>query len=167
MDHALYRFYNGNGALLYIGIALQPFARMGQHRREKSWWGEVATVTIEHYVSRPKAMAAERAAIKAEKPRYNVVHNRDKPPVTCTYTTWWDGEMITLYNVAPLTHSARCWKCGYFEITTQVILETPGIPEVGAQGRVRCPLCGCMADTCLFTDNGAEEYDGRLEWVSN
>lgn len=168
MDHALYRFYDANGALLYIGIALQPFARMGQHRREKSWWGEVATVTIEHHHSRADAVAAERDAIKAEKPKYNVVHNRGKPPVICTYTTWENDGLITVYNVAPLGRRAKCYHClGLTLITAELIREQPKPPEVGPHGgSLPCGFCGLPAETNSLSDNGPDEYPGRVAWVS-
>lgn len=171
-DHALYRFFGADGALLYIGIALQPFARMGQHRREKSWWGEVATVAIEHHVSRADALAAERLAIKAERPRYNVVHNRDRPSVICTYLTWEHGRQMTLYNVAPIGRIVRCLFCRKrFKITRRAIdqyAERHGKPpEVGPHGgHLDCPGCGCPAETSRLTDNGCEEYNGRLECLT-
>jgi predicted GIY-YIG superfamily endonuclease len=75
-SHALYRFFSGDDELLYIGISLEPAARWGQHRADKPWWSEVATVTVETVADRELALAAEREAIIAEQPRYNVVHNR-------------------------------------------------------------------------------------------
>lgn len=74
-QQALYRFWDADGALLYIGISLDPGKRWKQHRDDKPWWSEVAKVTVEPHPSRPAAMDAERAAIAAERPRYNVVHN--------------------------------------------------------------------------------------------
>jgi predicted GIY-YIG superfamily endonuclease len=167
-NHALYRLFGADGTLLYTGVALQPFARMGQHRREKSWWGEVATVTIEHHDSRADALAAERAAIKAEKPLYNVVHNRDAPPVICTYTTWENGGLITLYNVAPIGQYAKCWRCGCLsQITGERIKRQPKPPEVGPHGGgLPCPGCGWKAETNVLSDNGADEYPGRVECLT-
>jgi predicted GIY-YIG superfamily endonuclease len=74
--HALYRFFDAGGQLLYVGISLDPGARWKQHRSDKPWWGEVATVTVEPHETRAAVVQAERAAIIAEKPKYNVVHNR-------------------------------------------------------------------------------------------
>lgn len=74
-DHALYRFYASDGALLYIGITLNPGARWPKHRDNKPWWSEVAEVRLESHPSRQAVLDAERAAIIDERPRYNVVHN--------------------------------------------------------------------------------------------
>lgn len=72
---SLYRFFDGAGALLYIGITNKNSKRWDGHVREKQWWGRVRTATIEHYADRPATMAAEQAAIKTEKPEFNVQHN--------------------------------------------------------------------------------------------
>jgi hypothetical protein len=74
--HALYRFFGADGSLLYIGLTMNPGTRWPSHAREKPWWLAVHTVTIEHFPDRPSVEAAERAAIRAERPRHNVVHNR-------------------------------------------------------------------------------------------
>lgn len=76
--HVLYRFYDTAGALLYIGITLNPGERWKRHRDEKPWWTEVANITLQQHGSREAVLAAERAAIETETPRYNVVHNRPK-----------------------------------------------------------------------------------------
>jgi predicted GIY-YIG superfamily endonuclease len=75
MMHALYRFYNACDELLYVGITNNPAARFRQHADAKDWWAEVATIRIEQHGSREALMDAERQAIKAEQPAYNVVHN--------------------------------------------------------------------------------------------
>jgi predicted GIY-YIG superfamily endonuclease len=72
----VYRLRDADGALLYVGIAGNPGRRFEQHAGEKPWWGDVATVGLAHYESREAAAAAEMAAIKEERPRYNVVGNR-------------------------------------------------------------------------------------------
>jgi predicted GIY-YIG superfamily endonuclease len=73
--HALYRFYNAAGELLYIGITGNLGQRWDQHNAGKPWWAEVASSTVEHFDSRTAVLAAEKAAIAAERPKYNVVHN--------------------------------------------------------------------------------------------
>lgn len=72
--HALYRFFDEGGELLYIGITNNPTARFRQHGSDKDWWHEVATIRMERYSSRDAVLVAEKRAIIEEKPRYNVVH---------------------------------------------------------------------------------------------
>jgi len=69
----LYRFYDGSGSLLYVGIAGNPGRRFEQHAKTKHWWADVASVAITHYQTRDEALVAETAAIQTEAPAYNIV----------------------------------------------------------------------------------------------
>lgn len=75
----LYRFFDADEVLLYIGIAGNPGRRFGQHSTgpdAKPWWHRVDHSTMEHFESRAEALEAEKAAIIDEHPLFNVVHNR-------------------------------------------------------------------------------------------
>ncbi len=78
VPHALYRFFGSDGSLLYIGLTMNPGTRWPAHSKDKPWWLEVHTVTSEHFPDRPTVEEAERTAIRAERPRHNVIHNRPK-----------------------------------------------------------------------------------------
>lgn len=69
---ALYRLYNEANELLYIGIAFNPTRRYNQHRKTKTWWPEVARKEVCWYENRTEAEDAEDAAIRDERPRYNI-----------------------------------------------------------------------------------------------
>lgn len=69
---ALYRLYGESGQLLYVGITRNPDARWGTHSMTKPWWAEVASRAVEWHPSRSVAQRAERIAIVAERPLYNV-----------------------------------------------------------------------------------------------
>lgn len=75
---ALYRLYSDEGVLLYIGTAKNPLRRWLEHADSKEWWDEVHTFRTEWHPSLEHARAAERSAIHAERPRYNVVHSIDR-----------------------------------------------------------------------------------------
>jgi len=75
---ALYRHYDKNDALLYVGISLSSIARMVQHKQKADWTGDAVKMTTEWLDSREEALEAEKIAIKEESPLYNIVHNR--PP---------------------------------------------------------------------------------------
>jgi predicted GIY-YIG superfamily endonuclease len=70
---ALYRIYDADGALLYVGVTGNPKRRFAEHASDKSWWALAARRDIEWYESRASAEMAERAAIRAHDP----YHNRD------------------------------------------------------------------------------------------
>lgn len=74
---ALYRFFDQSGQLLYVGITLEIAWRWKSHSKSKPWWRSVSRATIEHFDSRAAALAAERDAIAAERPLWNIVHNGD------------------------------------------------------------------------------------------
>ncbi|MDX2697586.1 GIY-YIG nuclease family protein [Streptomyces ipomoeae] len=71
---ALYRFYDAVGALLYIGICSEPLKRWYTHAG-KEWWPEVETFRVVWHPSRAEAERAETEAIRAERPRHNIVFN--------------------------------------------------------------------------------------------
>lgn len=68
----VYRLYSELGDLLYVGISVNPQARLAQHRR-RDWGRGVADVTVKWYDDRESAKAAERAAIRDENPLHNIV----------------------------------------------------------------------------------------------
>ena len=71
---ALYRFYDGEGTLLYVGITKRPPTRFDAHAADKPGWPEVTRIEIEWCESRAEADRRERTAIKSEHPKWNVIH---------------------------------------------------------------------------------------------
>ena len=71
---ALYRHFDAEGRLLYVGVAANPLRRLAQHEKHAAWFGAVAEIKIEWFASRPKALRAELSAIGKEQPLHNVVH---------------------------------------------------------------------------------------------
>jgi hypothetical protein len=67
----LYRFYDKDGVLLYVGITSVGPSRWSEHRRNRPWWHEVQSSKIEHFPTRQDALLAESLAIRIESPRYN------------------------------------------------------------------------------------------------
>jgi len=75
-DQQLYRLYDADGTLLYIGISYSAITRYAQHKATQPWIGDVCRIQIEtHDVSRAELEQLERAAIIAEKPKHNKTHN--------------------------------------------------------------------------------------------
>ncbi|WIB72599.1 GIY-YIG nuclease family protein [Curtobacterium sp. MCBD17_026] len=73
----LYRFYDADDALLYVGITNDVVTRFRVHRRQSTWWTAALRCDWRVYGSRESAAAAEAAAIQLEKPRHNAI----QPPV--------------------------------------------------------------------------------------
>ncbi|MFI5992424.1 GIY-YIG nuclease family protein [Streptomyces sp. NPDC051362] len=68
---ALYRLYDEDGVLLYVGITNMPNVRFASHSM-KSWWKRVARKDIAWFDNRQKAEQAETKAIHEERPVFNV-----------------------------------------------------------------------------------------------
>jgi predicted GIY-YIG superfamily endonuclease len=80
-ETALYRIFGVSDFLLYVGISNDFGRRWKQHAREQPWWDERRRLTVDEWFPfRSEAKAAERAAIKAEHPKYNKVHNVSRLP---------------------------------------------------------------------------------------
>jgi predicted GIY-YIG superfamily endonuclease len=77
MSEVLYRFWGKNKELLYIGISKSFGNRFNQHAHIAEWFAAAETVTIEHYPTRKSVEAAEKKAIRAERPLHNKAHNPD------------------------------------------------------------------------------------------
>lgn len=67
----LYRLYNADGQLLYVGIAARWPGRLNQHRASKHWFHTVTRVKLAHFQTRRDAARAELEAIHAEHPLFN------------------------------------------------------------------------------------------------
>jgi predicted GIY-YIG superfamily endonuclease len=85
----LYRMYDANENLLYIGVSVNALARFAQHKLDKPWIDDVAKVTIEsHKCSRSEIEAMEREAIVLERPRHNVAHNTSVREAAASGDPW-------------------------------------------------------------------------------
>lgn len=69
---AVYRLWDAEGQLLYVGSSYDPEERCKAHR-DQPWWPEVARRTEEWKEHRGAAYIAESEAIATERPRHNVM----------------------------------------------------------------------------------------------
>lgn len=141
--HVLYRFFNADGDLLYVGMTKNPGQRLAGHSSNQSWWREVANVTMEHCDTRAALKRAERDAIRNESPKYNVVHNK---PTSGVRTIKFCGITIELDEVAGVItlHDTRWVMNGLADYMTF----EPGPYEPGYPGE---------STALKFVPNGTEK----------
>lgn len=94
MNTSLYRHYDAEGQLLYVGISLSAAARLAQHARQAQWSKDIFRVDITAFPTRLHALEAERLAIQAERPLWNKKHNGVlvEKPVPVVFPTWRDDQ---------------------------------------------------------------------------
>lgn len=68
----LYRHFDKDGRLLYVGISISAVARLATHKIGSEWYGQIVRIEIERFESRREALDAESAAITNEKPLFNL-----------------------------------------------------------------------------------------------
>jgi excinuclease UvrABC nuclease subunit len=68
---SLYRHYDLNKALLYVGVSVNAAKRTSDHSRGSPWFLRVRAITVEHFSSKSEALAAEGMAILMENPIFN------------------------------------------------------------------------------------------------
>jgi predicted GIY-YIG superfamily endonuclease len=69
----VYRCFDADGRLLYIGATNSFDQRKWHHRARTPWWVDVVRISTESHLNRSEALSAERAAIWHENPVHNVV----------------------------------------------------------------------------------------------
>lgn len=130
MSHFVYRCFDSDGLLLYVGCAGNVARRLTAHRASRTAFASralqlfMASHTVEGpFETRGAAEAAEQAAIEAESPLLNLQHSR-KP-------NWHKWSRVVGYleqhdRPLSLLGLRRCPECD--------------IPGVGVEGEL-CWLC--------------------------
>lgn len=129
---ALYRFYDADGQLLYVGISHDPETRWRDgHKLSSVTRRDVARREEEWFDTRTEAAAAEVAAIKREKPRDNIAHNCET--VTFDGSEWpnlADGKRDRAPRLAELIKGEireGRWKPRQFIPSHEALAEATGI----------------------------------------
>lgn len=92
---AIYRLFDSEEQLLYVGISDRPEVRWTEHALDKNWWHLVARKSTDWLPSRSVALAAEAAATKSERPLFNAIRMADGSIVKAVYDDSVAREKIT------------------------------------------------------------------------
>lgn len=71
--HYVYRYFDEDNELLYVGESNDPRRRAQDHANSKEWWPDVTYTSVEAFNNMSLAKTEEVRAIRDELPRYNVV----------------------------------------------------------------------------------------------
>jgi hypothetical protein len=131
---AVYRWYDSDDTLLYVGMTNNVMNRSATHAGERPWWDRIAYCLVEWHPSRSAAVAAESKAIRTEGAEWNGkmvsgwhrdavrAHRRDDigRDVPITIKLGLMGELWTLDIVAQVlrmtrTDAARSLLCSALE----------------------------------------------------
>lgn len=114
--HVLYRMFDRDDVLLYVGITNNPKTRFRSHAISQDWWGQVANITVKTFPTRGQLVAAETKAIHEENPIHNklipvvsapvprlprivapapVCPSCDSPKPNLYPTTEWDWDLVS------------------------------------------------------------------------
>lgn len=159
----LYRLFDADDALLYIGISRSALGRLGEHLGEKTWAGEVVRTTIHPFGSRDEAAAAERAAIQSERPRYNIQHNHGA------------AALAALRGQTTDPRALRAWEQEQERLSNIRHQRVPVRPREVAAFGLRdgtCPVGlvdvvdedGCWVSLLSFWDGSFGHETTRVEW---
>lgn len=116
MQTELYRYFDKDGRLLYVGVSLNTLQRAIQHRGSADWWAMAERIEIKRYRTRKLAFAAERRAIKRERPQFNTIHQPS------------DKERLRTINIPMASRRLAQW--GIKLLLDEAYYEIPGVSRV-------------------------------------
>ena len=78
----LYRHFDCDGQLLYVGISKDPAKRTGEHSSTAHWFDKISQITVEKFETRKQVIEAEKKAIQNENPLFNIVRPKEQKELT-------------------------------------------------------------------------------------
>lgn len=73
---SVYRAYDQDGQLLYVGITAREMRRFYEHERAGTWFPFATYLELEHWDNRIGAEQREKQLIRQYNPPYNIAHAR-------------------------------------------------------------------------------------------
>ena len=71
MKTALYRHFDADGTLLYVGISNTVFQRTATHLHTAEWAAQIDTIKVQWFDTRDEAAQVEAEAVVSERPLFN------------------------------------------------------------------------------------------------
>jgi excinuclease UvrABC nuclease subunit len=100
----VYRLFDNEGRLIYVGCSHDPESRIYMHRH-KAWWApQIDRIKLKVFPDRQAAIEAEAKAIKEENPRWNINHRSYGQP---HWTMELAEQFKTPYRLARIERAKR------------------------------------------------------------
>ena len=97
MEHnILYRYFDENDRLLYVGITKNQFQRFQSHAFNAKWVELIHKATFEHYFSRSEVRQAEITAITNENPLFNIQGVAADHPGSAKHLYDWSKHILDI-----------------------------------------------------------------------
>lgn len=77
MKNKLYRHFDSQDCLLYVGTSTSICTRLSQHKVHSGWYDSIVKITIENFESKRDMLDAEKIAIQNENPKYNIIFSKE------------------------------------------------------------------------------------------
>lgn len=78
--HDVYKAYDTSGALLYVGISVNVFTRLREHKYYARWYRAAHRIEVTQYTNRLAARIEEARCIDEDSPMFNVTKERVSEP---------------------------------------------------------------------------------------
>lgn len=92
MPHFVYRHYDDEGRLLYVGCTVDPKTRLLGHQQNSWWFSQSVRVRQTVYPNKLHALRVEQETIAAERPIWNVRHQ--------DFSSWERSELRAVRDLA-------------------------------------------------------------------
>lgn len=74
--YTVYKLYDAQDELLYVGFTARGFRRIDEHLREKPWFDAVTDIQFERFANEHRALDREASLVLLQNPRYNVAYKQ-------------------------------------------------------------------------------------------
>lgn len=110
----VYRHYDADDVLLYVGASVSPIARAEEHASCAAWYRQIARIDLQWFATYAEAIDAERRAIRDESPkhnkmRYGAISPHDEPKSNAE-ATWLIGRPRIYLTAAEKQRAYRARK---------------------------------------------------------
>jgi hypothetical protein len=164
-DYALYRHYDGNDRLLYIGISGDLATRETSHIARSRWMRLTASSTVEWHETSEAVLKAEREAIEAEHPLFNRQWN-DTPEAMERLTAYLtEIGRLDLMSKKPAGQPRPGGGAGLPDTATHIIEGRWEIEIREVPGGIRVQVSdGAMSVTFSVRETVAQDIAEALKW---